>query len=108
MSVLQVTDATFEQQVLQSELPVLVDLYADWCQPCKQLAPILAELSTELEGKVLFVQVDVDRSPMIAQSFRVQSIPMLVVIHQGQVAGHHLGVLDKKGILQLLEPVLPA
>ncbi len=108
MSVLQVTDATFEQQVLRSELPVLVDLYADWCQPCKQLAPIVAELATELEGKVRFVKVDVDRNPMIAQSFRVQSIPMLVLIYQGQIAGHHMGVLDKKGLLQMLEPVLPA
>lgn len=108
MSVLQVTDATFEQQVLRSELPVLVDLYADWCQPCKQLSPIIAELATELEGKVRFVKVDIDRNPMIAQSFRVQSIPMLVLIYQGQIAGHHLGVLDKKGLLQLLEPVLPA
>ncbi len=108
MSVLQVTDATFEQQVLRSELPVLVDLYADWCQPCKQLSPIIAELATELEGKVRFVKVDIDRNPMIAQSFRVQSIPMLVLIYQGQIAGHHLGVLDKKGLLQLLEPVMPA
>lgn len=108
MSVLQVTDATFEQQVLRSELPVLVDLYADWCQPCKQIAPIVAELAVEFEGKVRFAKVDVDNNPMIAQSFRVQSIPMLVLIHEGQLAGHHVGALDKKGLLQLLEPVLPA
>jgi thioredoxin len=108
MSVLQVTDATFEQQVLRSELPVLVDLYADWCEPCKQLAPVVAEVARELEGKVVFVKIDIDRNPMIAQSFRVQSIPMLVLIDQGQIAAHHMGVLGKKELLQMLEPFLPA
>jgi thioredoxin 1/putative thioredoxin len=108
MSVLQVTDATFEQQVLRNELPVLVDLYADWCQPCKQLAPIVEEVARELEGKVAFAKVDIDRNPMVAQTFRVQSIPMLVLIYQGQIAGHHMGVLSKKELLQMLEPFLPA
>jgi thioredoxin 1/putative thioredoxin len=108
MSVRTVTDATFEQQVLRSELPVLVDLYADWCEPCKQLAPVVEEVARELEGKVDFVKVDIDRNPMIAQSFRVQSIPMLVLIYQGQIAGHHMGVLGKKELLQMLEPFLPA
>lgn len=108
MSVLAVTDATFELEVLRSELPVLIDLHADWCQPCKQLSPIVEEVSRELEGKLKVVKIDVDRNPMVAQSFRVQSIPMLVVIADGQVAGHHLGLLSKQQILQLVEPVLPA
>ena len=108
MSVLSVTDATFEREVLRSELPVLIDLHADWCQPCKQLSPIVEEVSRELEGKLKVVKIDVDRNPMVAQSFRVQSIPMLVVIAGGQVAGHHLGLLNKQQLLQLVEPVLPA
>lgn len=108
MSVVAVTDASFEREVLQSELPVLIDFHADWCQPCKQLTPIVHEVAQELEGKLKVVSIDIDRNPYIAQSFRVQSIPMLVVIHQGRLAAHHLGVLDKKALLKLLAPVLPA
>ena len=108
MPVVSVTDATFEREVLRSELPVLVDLYADWCAPCKQIAPIVAELSEELAGKIKVAKVDIESNPMIAQSFRVQSIPMLVVIAQGQIAGHQVGAVDKAKILEMLQPVLPA
>ncbi len=107
MTVHSVTDATFEAEVIRSELPVLVDLYADWCQPCKQLSPIVAQVAEELAGKIKAVKVDVDRNPMVAQTFRAQSIPMLLVLYQGKVVQHHLGVLDKPGLLRLLEPVLP-
>lgn len=107
MAVQPVTDATFEAEVLRSEIPVLVDLHADWCQPCKQLAPIVAQVANELAGKIKVVSVDVDHNPMVAQTFRAQSIPMLLVIAQGRVAGQHVGVLDKPGVLRLLEPVMP-
>ncbi len=107
MAVQSVTDATFEAEVLRSELPVLVDLYADWCQPCKQLAPVVAQVSEELAGKIKVVKVDVDKNPIVAQTFRAQSIPMLLVIAEGRVVQHHLGVLDKAGLLRLLEPVMP-
>jgi thioredoxin len=107
MPVTAVTDATFEADVLRSELPVLIDLHADWCQPCKQLSPLVRQLADELEGKLKVVTIDVDANPMIAQSFRVQSIPMLVVVAEGQVAGHHLGLLDLPGLRKLVEPVLP-
>ena len=107
MAVQPVTDATFEAEVLRSELPVLVDLHADWCQPCKQQAPIVAQVADELAGKIKVVSVDVDHNPMVAQTFRAQSIPMLLVIAQGRVAGQHVGVLDKPGVLRLLEPVMP-
>ncbi|MGD8827044.1 MAG: thioredoxin, partial [Myxococcales bacterium] len=102
-----VTDANFEAEVLRSELPVLVDLYADWCGPCKQLSPIVAQVAHELAGKIKVVKVDVDRNPMVAQTFRATSIPMLLVIAQGRVVQHHMGVLDKPSLLRLLEPVLP-
>lgn len=107
MAIQQVGDQDFEAQVMRSELPVLVDLYADWCQPCKQLEPILNQLSDELAGKVKFVRVDVDRSPMLARAFRVQSIPMLVLIHQGRPVDQVMGLVDKKALLALLEPVIP-
>jgi thioredoxin len=107
MTVHSVTDATFEAEVIQSELPVLVDLYADWCQPCKQLSPIVAQVAVELAGKIKAVKVDVDSNPMVAQTFRAQSIPMLLVLDQGKVVQQHVGVLDKPGLLRLLEPVMP-
>lgn len=107
MTVHSVTDATFEAEVIRSELPVLVDLYADWCQPCKQLSPVVAQVAEELAGKIKAVKVDVDSNPMVAQTFRAQSIPMLLVLHQGKLVQQHTGVLDKPGLLRLLEPVMP-
>jgi thioredoxin len=107
MPLVQVSDQDFEAQVMRSELPVLVDLYADWCQPCKQIEPILHQLAEELAGKVKFVRVDVDKSPMLARAFRVQSIPMLVLIHEGRPVDQVMGAVDKKALLALLEPVIP-
>jgi len=107
MTVQRVDDTTFEAEVLRSELPVLIDLYADWCQPCKQIAPLVEELSRELAGKLKVVQVDVEASPGVAASFRGQSIPMLAVVADGRVANHHVGMLDMAGLRKLVEPVLP-
>lgn len=108
MTVQAVSDANFETEVLRSDLPVLIDMYADWCQPCKQLSPIVEEVARELEGKLKVVKVDVDRSPGVAQAFRVQSIPTLVVMYQGQVAGAQQGVVPKSVILDMVKPLLPA
>lgn len=108
MSVLAVTDATFEAEVLRSEIPVLIDFYADWCQPCKVQGPIVEDVARELAGKVKVVKIDTEQSPRLAAAFQVQSIPMLFVVAGGEVAGvWDRGVADKKTILQLLEPVLP-
>ena len=108
MPILTVTDATFESEVLLSELPVLIDLHADWCQPCKQLSPLVEEVSKELEGKLKVVKIDVDRNPGIAEAFRVQSVPTLIVIHQGQVANAQQGLIPKAAILDMVAPFLPA
>jgi thioredoxin 1 len=107
MTVQQVTDATFEAEVLRSELPVLVDLYADWCQPCKQLSPIVAQIAGELQGKLKVCKVDVDRNPVVAQTFRAQSIPMLLLFQGGRLVQHHAGVLDKPSLHRFVEAVLP-
>jgi thioredoxin 1/putative thioredoxin len=103
-----VAEQDFEREVLRANVPVLVDLYADWCQPCKQLTPILEQIASELNGKLKIVRVDVERSPMLARSFRVQSIPMLVLIAQGRPVDQLLGLVDKKAILEMVQPVLPA
>lgn len=107
MPVIAVTDATFEAEVLRSELPVLVDLHADWCGPCKQIAPIVAGLADEFAGKLKVTSVDIDHNPGIAQAFRVSSVPMLVVIDKGELVGHQVGAVDKKAMLEMLAPVLP-
>jgi thioredoxin len=84
-----------------------VDLYADWCQPCKQLEPILQQLSEELAGKVKVVRVDVERSPALARAFRVQSIPMLVLLKDGRPVDQIIGLANKQTILEMLQPFLP-
>ncbi len=108
MPALNVHEANFEAEVLRSELPVLIDFHADWCQPCKVQTPIVEEVAQELEGKLKVVKIDVDRSPRVAASFRVQSIPQLFVVDQGQVVAHHeRGLADKQTILKLVRPFLP-
>lgn len=102
-----VSEKDFEPQVLRAELPVLVDLYADWCQPCKQLEPILSQLSDELAGKLKIVRIDIERSQRIAAAFRVQSIPMLVLIKDGRPVDQIVGLADKKTILAMVQPFLP-
>jgi thioredoxin len=103
-----VAEQDFEREVLRAGLPVLIDLYADWCQPCKQLAPILEQIADELSGKLKIVRVDVEKSPMLARSFRVQSIPMLVLIAQGRPVDQVVGLVDKKTLLEMVQPYLPA
>jgi thioredoxin 1 len=103
-----VSEQDFEREVLRAEVPVLVDLFADWCQPCKQLTPILEQIGNELSGKLKIIRVDVERSPLLARSFRVQSIPMLVLIAQGRPVDQVVGLVDKKTILEMVQPFLPA
>ena len=103
-----VSEQDFEREVLRAEVPVLVDLFADWCQPCKQLTPILEQVANELNGKLKIVRVDVEKSPVLARSFRVQSIPMLVLIAQGRPVDQVVGLVDKKALLEMVQPFLPA
>jgi thioredoxin len=106
MAVQLVSDTNFEQEVLQSEIPVLVDLYADWCAPCKQMEPLLEQLAGEFEGRLKVVRVDVERSPALKQGFRVKSIPMLVLIDEGRPVDQVVGAVDRNALLNLVRPVL--
>lgn len=108
MPVIDVHDNDFESQVLRSQLPVLVDLFADWCQPCKALAPILDDIARELEGKLVVARLDVDKNPMVASSLQVQSIPMLILVHEGKLVDQSVGLVDKNALLKMVKPVLPA
>lgn len=99
---LQFTDENFNEEVLSSELPVLVDFYADWCGPCKMLAPVIETLATEYEGKVKIGKLNVDNAPDTAEKYNVMSIPTLLFIKNGEVVNKSVGVAEKTDIEQIL------
>lgn len=107
MAVQSVTTATFKREVIESELPVLVDLWAEWCGPCKQLSPRVEEVAREYEGRLKVVKVNVDQNPELAQAFGAKSIPMLVVVAGGRPVKTAVGAVSKKEIIELVEPFLP-
>jgi thioredoxin 1 len=91
-----VTDATFENEVKKAGVPVLVDFWAEWCGPCRQVAPILEELSKEFEGQLKVVKLDVDSNPGVAQAYNIRGIPSLLLFKDGQVAAQKVGALPKQ------------
>ena len=101
-----VTDATFETEVVNSDLPVLVDFWADWCQPCKMIAPIVDELSDEYDGKVKFTKVDVDANPNTPMSLGIRSIPTLIVFRNGQPVEQIVGAMPKAQLKRRLDSAL--
>lgn len=102
MSVLKITKDNFEQEVLQSDKPVLLDFWASWCVPCKMAAPILEQVAEETEGTAKVGKINVDEEPELAQSFRIMSIPSFIVMKDGKVAGNTVGVQDKGTLLDML------
>ncbi len=107
MAVKQVTEQTFEAEVFDSELPVLIEFGAQWCGPCKTVAPELEALARELEGKAKVVTVDVDRCPVLAREFGIRSVPAFVVFHQRQPIAARAGAMRLAELRAMLEPVLP-
>jgi thioredoxin 1 len=104
---IEVTDSTFEQEVLQSTQPVLVDFWAVWCGPCRAVAPIVEELAGEYEGKLKVMKLDVDDNPRTAVTYGVQSIPTLLVFKDGKPAERIIGAVPKKVIVDKLQSVMP-
>ena len=101
-----VTDSTFEAEVLKSEIPVLVDFWAPWCGPCKSMLPIVEEVANEYEGKVKVVKVNVDESTEVPQKYGVMSIPSFFVFKDGEAAANFVGVKTKEFIGGELDKVL--
>ena len=103
-----ITDATFTKQVLESDLPVLVDFTATWCGPCQRLAPILEELAGDFTGQLKVVKLDVDESPTTPQQFGVSSMPTLMLFHQGRLIDHQVGLQSKSALTNWLKSSLPS
>lgn len=98
-----VTDTSFEQEVLQSDKPVLVDFWAEWCGPCRMIGPIVDELAKEYEGKAKFTKVDVDSNPEISMKFNIRSIPTLLIFKGGKVVDQIIGAVPKSHLTKKLD-----
>lgn len=106
MAIIEVKTATFEAEVLQSEIPVLVDFWAPWCGPCKALNPIIHKVADEVEGKAKIVKVNIDESPEIAGKYSIMSIPTLLIFNKGQVSDQLIGLVQKDKIMDKLNKLL--
>ncbi len=102
-----IAEQDFEREVLRSELPVLIDFYADWCAPCKTVQPEVEALAHELEGKAKVVKVDIDRSKRVAASLRIQSVPTFIVFFRGRPVAAEQGVLKRNQLRDMIDPFLP-
>ncbi|MCZ6496729.1 MAG: thioredoxin TrxA [Alphaproteobacteria bacterium] len=106
MSATHVTDSSFEADVLNAEGPVLVDFWAEWCAPCKQIAPILEELASELEGNLTIAKVNIDENPQTPTKYGVRGIPTLILFNGGQVVGTKVGTVPKGVLLDWVQSSL--
>lgn len=102
MGISHTNDKDFEKDVNHSDLPVLIDFWAEWCGPCKMIGPILEELSEELEGKIKVVKIDVDNNNQTAMNYSIRSIPTLIIIKDGVVQAQHIGAASKAQVKEFI------
>ena len=105
-NIVMLSDTDFEKQVLNSEEPVLVDFYADWCGPCKMIAPFLEDLASEYKGKVKIAKLNVDANADSAMKYGVRSIPTLAFVHKGEVVETVVGAVPRSQLVEVTERVL--
>ena len=103
MSEIKITKENFKKEVLESNVPVLIDFWATWCGPCRMIAPVIEEIAEEANGAFKVGKVNVDEEPELAEKFQVSSIPMLCVVKDKKVTGSMVGFRPKKQILELLD-----
>jgi len=103
---IHVTDASFEQEVLQSDVPVVVDLWAEWCGPCRMIGPIIEEMSSEYEGKAKMVKIDIDENPEVPVKYGVRNIPTVLFFKGGEVVDKQVGAVPKSVFVQKLDALL--
>jgi thioredoxin 1 len=107
-TIIELNEANFASEVLESNQPVLVDFWAEWCGPCKMLGPVLDEIATEQSGRVKIAKVNVDTSPALAERFGIQSIPTLLYFAGGEVRDQTVGAVPKRAIVAKLEKLTVA
>ncbi len=105
-NIVHVSDASFEADVLQADGPVLVDFWAEWCGPCKMIAPVLEELAGEYRGRLKVCKMDVDANTATAPKYGVRGIPTLIVFNQGEVAGTKVGAMSKSQLAAFVDGVI--
>ena len=103
---LEITDANFEETVLKSTKPVLVDFWAAWCGPCRMITPIIEELATDFEGKATIGKVNVDQNPNVSMKYGVRSIPTILILKDGEVVDKHVGVTTKQALQDKINAAL--
>ena len=103
---LELTDQNFDEIVLQSDKPVIVDFWAEWCGPCKMVSPIVEEIGKDYEGKAVVGKLDVDSNPAITQKFGIRNIPTVLFFKNGQIADKQVGAVPKNNLVSKLEALL--
>ncbi len=106
MGISHVSDDTFDSDVLNANSPVLVDFWAEWCAPCKQIAPALEEIASDLEGRLSIAKVNIDDNPSTPSKYGVRGIPTLILFKDGQIAATKVGTLPKNKLLERVESML--
>ena len=102
-SILKLTDAEFENQVIKSEMPILVDYWAEWCGPCKMIAPVLEEVANELSDKILIGKLNVDENSETPPKYGIRGIPTLMLFKNGEVVGTQVGAISKSDLVNFIE-----